>query len=175
MTQDERKVIELALEALETPWNAPYVDGCDLALGKRVKAITAIKEALAQPEQAPVLVECGNCHEGLADMEHVCKKCLGAGWVNNPQLKEPEQEPVAWMQEPVAWMYPDALCDRACLYLCTKGFTQFPECATTPPQRTWVGLADDDIVHIGVATGLERIAVNMIEAKLKELNNERTN
>ena len=49
MTKDE--ALKLALEALETPWNAPYVDGCDLALGKRVKAITAIKEALAQPEQ----------------------------------------------------------------------------------------------------------------------------
>jgi hypothetical protein len=44
------------LEALEIPWNAPYVDGCDLALGKKVKAITAIKEALAQPEQEPVAV-----------------------------------------------------------------------------------------------------------------------
>ena len=46
-----KQALELALEALETPWNAPYVDGCDLALGKRVKAITAIKEALAQPER----------------------------------------------------------------------------------------------------------------------------
>jgi hypothetical protein len=35
----------------------------------------------------------------------------------------------------VAWMYPDARCDRNCLYLCTKGFTQFPECATTLQQR----------------------------------------
>ena len=49
MTKD--KALKLGLEALETPWNAPYVDGCDLALGKKVKAITAIKEALAQPEQ----------------------------------------------------------------------------------------------------------------------------
>ena len=32
-------------------------------------------------------------------------------------------------QEPAAWMYPNALCDIACLSLCTKGFTQFPECA----------------------------------------------
>ena len=39
-------------------------------------------------------------------------------------------------QEPVAWMKPDVLCDRACMYLCTKGFTQFPECANVPPQRT---------------------------------------
>ena len=57
------------------------------------------EKASSQPEQEPILVECGNCHEGLADMEHVCKKCLGAGWVNNPQRKEPEQEPVAWMSE----------------------------------------------------------------------------
>ena len=45
-----KEALKLALEALEAPWNAPYVDGCDLALGKKVKAITAIKEALAQPE-----------------------------------------------------------------------------------------------------------------------------
>jgi hypothetical protein len=37
-------------------------------------------------------------------------------------------------------------------------------------EKPWVGLTDDDIVHIGVATGLERVAVNMIEAKLKEKN-----
>ena len=37
-------------------------------------------------------------------------------------------------QEPVAWMYPAAQCDRACLYVCTAGFTQFPECASAPPQ-----------------------------------------
>jgi hypothetical protein len=42
-----KEALKLALEALETPWNAPYVDGCDLALGKKVKAITAIKSALA--------------------------------------------------------------------------------------------------------------------------------
>ena len=78
-------------------------------------------------------------------------------------------------QEPVAWMKPDVLCDRACMYLCTKGFTQFPECATThPPQRTWVGLTDEEVKHewvvwranvpryVGFAKG--------IEAKLKEKN-----
>ena len=43
----QQEALRLALEALETPWNAPYVDGCDLALGKKVKAITAIKQALA--------------------------------------------------------------------------------------------------------------------------------
>ena len=59
MTKDE--ALKLALEALQTPWNAPYVDGCDLALGKKVKAISAIKEALAQTEQDGM---CKYCTDG---------------------------------------------------------------------------------------------------------------
>jgi hypothetical protein len=31
------------------------------------------------------------------------------------------------------WMKPHPKCDAGCLFQCTKGFTQFPECATTPP------------------------------------------
>ena len=36
--------------------------------------------------------------------------------------------------------------------------------------RPWVGLTEDEIVQIGVATGLDRVAVGMIENKLKEKN-----
>jgi len=83
-------------------------------------------------------------------------------------------------QEPVAWMKPDVLCDRACMYLCTKGFTQFPECATThPPQRTWQGLTDEeiiDVIHPLVMADMPDQATDYeiakaIEAKLKEKNN----
>ena len=42
---------------------------------------------------------------------------------------------------------------------------------TTPPQRPWVGLTEDELVQIGVATGLERAAVEIISSKLKEKNN----
>ena len=84
MTPQERKVIELALEALETPWNAPYVDGCDLALGKRVKAITAIKEALAQPDQDEVDIR-SRLYQRIHELE--------------TQLAQPEQEPVAWLSD----------------------------------------------------------------------------
>jgi len=66
-----KKALKLALEALETPWNAPYVDGCDLALGKKVKAITAIKEALAQPEQEPVQVSPLEFVEMVMEKEHL--------------------------------------------------------------------------------------------------------
>jgi len=70
-----KEALKLALEALETPWNAPYVDGCDLALGKKVKAITAIKEALA--------------NEALEKMAENARE-LGLDY-------EPEQKPVAWV------------------------------------------------------------------------------
>jgi hypothetical protein len=82
-------------------------------------------------------------------------------------------------QEPVAWMKPDVLCDRACMYLCTKGFTQFPECATIyPPQRTWVGLTDEEVesywdwedFQCGCGRGTLLDMVRDIEAKLKEKN-----
>jgi hypothetical protein len=39
-------------------------------------------------------------------------------------------------------------------------------------QKPWVGLTEDEIVHIGVATGLERVAIEMISNKLKEKNYE---
>jgi hypothetical protein len=39
-----------------------------------------------------------------------------------------------------------------------------------PEPRPWVGLTEDEIVQIGVATGLNRVAVGMIENKLKEKN-----
>ena len=32
-------------------------------------------------------------------------------------------------------MKPHPKCDSACLFQCTKGFTQFPECATSPPAQ----------------------------------------
>ena len=37
-------------------------------------------------------------------------------------------------------------------------------------KRGWVNLTDDELVQIGVATGLERAAVEMISNKLKEKN-----
>lgn len=41
---------------------------------------------------------------------------------------------------------------------------------TTLPKREWVGLTDDELMHIGVATGLESAAAQMIESKLKDKN-----
>ena len=44
--------------------------------------------------------------------------------------------PATHVQE---WMKPHPKCDEACLFQCTKGFTQFPECATTPASPVQCG------------------------------------
>ena len=129
MTNEERKVIELALEALETPWNAPYVDGCDLALGKREKAITAIKEALAQPEQDQDEVDIrSRLYQRIHELE--------------TQLAQPEQEPVAWIYESVCGNDFSTCIDPPSY---AKNIRPL---YTTPPQRTWVGLTDEEMEEI---------------------------
>ena len=201
-----RKALELALEAFEWNYNTDLdnIPACEKWAKMLKENITAIKEALAQPEQEPVLVECGNCHEGLADMEHVCKKCLGAGWVNNPQLKEPEQDQdevdirsrlyqriheletqLAQPEQPKV-RTGDCLLVGVCAseghkiqakkeqeeYL-SKAYRLANELrchlAIAPaPQRTWVGLTDDDeIPWDGVDA---KSFAKVIEAKLKEKN-----
>ena len=148
MTNEERKVIELALEALETPWNAPYVDGCDLALGKRVKAITAIKETLAQPEDK----KCENCGE--------FGECC--------QDAQPEQEPVAYLSNKR---------QRLNIELKPQIFVNIPTITDwemplyiKPPQHTWVGLTDEELKDIWVDYDTNMDALKTVEAKLKEKN-----
>ena len=87
MTQE---ALKLALEALETP--SPM---------GQYKAITAIKEALAQPEQEPVALPC--C--GYADSSAI-------KWNPYSQVVQ--------------------------CHNCGQVYT-------LPPQRTWVGLTDEEI------------------------------
>jgi membrane-anchored protein YejM (alkaline phosphatase superfamily) len=47
-------------------------------------------------------------------------------------------------------------------------------CYTAPPQRQWVGLTEDDIDEIRQQCGITHHAIKTIEAKLKELNHDRT-
>lgn len=84
--------------------------------------------------------------------------------------KMKSQLPAQTEHEPAAWMYPDALCDKSCLYVCTKAFTQFPECATTPPQRTWAGLTDEEANELWESTDSDWELMKRTEAKLKEKN-----
>jgi len=94
MTKDE--ALKIALEALETALDFDIDAEDDYYL----QAITAIKEALAQPE--PYTTEAMQVRQAVAKA-----------------LAQPEQEPVAWAG------------------------VDF-DIKTTPPQRTWVGLTDED-------------------------------
>ena len=55
------------------------------------------------------------------------------------QLAQPEQEPVAWMDEDG-----DVL---SASVVSGKGLRNIP-LYTTPPQRTWVGLTDEEILEV---------------------------
>jgi hypothetical protein len=71
-------------------------------------------------------------------------------------------------QEPVAWLSIDSIGER---YLCfDKPLDNDPvkPLYTTPPQRTWVGLTDEEKGFCAAPTYVETVA--RIEAKLKEKN-----
>jgi hypothetical protein len=75
-------------------------------------------------------------------------------------------------QEPVAWMHPDGR-----LWTFGKGFDKSTftiPLYTTPPQRTWVGLTDEEIAQgckeSWVTEQAWQSAVWWAEAKLKEKN-----
>ena len=185
-----RQALELALEWIEkqpeeTPHSKYDVDTRYVVLREleaalaQEKALQALhdenerlglyKDAYAQPEEEklhPVHIGVDVTREGTAVTAFYRKPnaVMEMFYSQFHPLAQPEQEPVAWM-------YPDALCDRACLYLCTKGFTQFPECATTPPQRTWVGLTMQDAKVIEDNAPSIQMAIFMTEATLKDKNN----
>ena len=66
MTKDE--ALKLALDALDSK----FIVNCGEWQGQRTKAITAIKEALAQPEQEPSITKTGcgvlTLHSGFDDL-----------------------------------------------------------------------------------------------------------
>ena len=131
---NEREALKLALEALE----GMYIPNFTMDDSPINNAITAIKEALAQPEQ----------------------------------------EPVAWMRHDGARVTTAA--DR-------KNYPDYETrysvpLYTTPPQRTWVGLTDEEFEKMLNDVGFTRTdllmigscveqIVDLVEAKLKEKNN----
>jgi hypothetical protein len=162
MTKDE--ALKLALEALET-----------LMIERESiydKAITAIKEALTndalekkaenarelgldyEPEQEPVAWEGGEGWESLAwelcaneNGEDSCNELI---WEGGP-IPEPWGD--RWMK------YEEE----------AKRLIALVQKHTTPPQRTWVGLTDEDEIDWEEGGNLKNL-VKAIEAKLKEKN-----
>ena len=90
----------------------------------------------------------GNVYRGQRSMDSVVKTITLA-----------QQEPVAWLSKggKGIWFHePDASLNATPLY-------------TTPPQRTWVGLTDEDDLDWEEGGSLKDL-VKAIESKLKEKN-----
>ena len=170
MTKDE--ALKLALEALETNnkawrhladsgdagfWEAEEQGFYELS----VKAITAIKEALAQPEQ--LREENERLHvenRRLIDRIETIGVPVGVGGFATTTSLEAKDEPVACVE------YIPCCTDKTC-----------SKCkAATPPQRTWVGLTNDEVMVLNRQSYEAQIGLlpltfyRAIEAKLKEKN-----
>ena len=174
MTKDE--TLRLALEALEVPWNSPYVDGCDLALGKKVKAITAIKAALEAKDEPVAWRDAAiRLGEELSSVGPDGYYEMNAwDWLDWALEQEPrgknslaqtEQEPVAW----VCYGTPgkrDIDFEESDINALPIGTNLY----TTPPQRTWVGLTDEDIENAYIRTEHFVDMAKVLDDILKEKN-----
>ena len=147
MTQ---KALKLALEALKRATNYDPVIA---------RAITTIKEALAQPDPYK---------QGYTD---------AMNWKVQNHLEhlptaKPEQEPVAH--------FGSAYVNENGVHITTVlGPVAIPQDAklyTTPPQRTWVGLTDEEMTHAnhhmveGAYQYSFKQGAKWAEAKLKQKN-----
>ena len=144
MTQEALKLAQKALSNRNAPAKTIY------------EALHAIKKALAQPEQEP---------------DGYVQKVIDALYENSDpvsveaaelleHMAKPEQEPVAHWSDCAVHSdpaYPKGECD----------------CGGFPPQRTWVGLTDEEIAKelykFDAAAAWYQFA-RAIEAKLKEKN-----
>ncbi len=152
MTKDE--ALKLALDALETSMYPQQ---------KQLQAITAIKESLA--------------NEALEKMAENARE-LGLDY-------EPAQEPVAWklvprdatdeMLKAMDECSTEGYDERLYAGHAASVFMAAVDAAPAPPQRTWVGLTEDEILSISAdcASSHQHTDIHFaraIEAKLKEKN-----
>ena len=160
MTQE---ALKLALEALEAP--SPM---------GQYKAITAIKEALAQPEQEPVAwgvdwgkagdIACVSIIKRLPNdvIEVVAVEYAPYSYTTPPQRTEQEPVKIAHRHE---WFRTGEMKvgQMRCISCGTWGHEEMP-------QRTWVDLTSEDWNEI-FDNALNKVeAIKLTKAKLKEKN-----
>jgi len=157
-----RQALELALEALQFALHVGFPESSESQIKKGEKAyqqhraaITAIKEALAQPTS-------GDYALGYSIG-------FGEGHSAGKAFAQPEQEPVATLDDLEQEIYENTrqFVSRDVMEWMLKRYY------TTPPQRTWVGLTDDEIKQ---GESKEELGHGFIqgalwaEAKLREKN-----
>jgi hypothetical protein len=162
MTKDE--ALKLALDAL---LDIPF----DARNPMQKEAITAIKEALAPPAQEPV---------GAWRLREVYFDAHGEPLMH----KEPAQEPVAWMHRmdntegikangkgivSITQKRKHPFGKPGVDFSKSYPVTSTP-LYTTPPQRPWVGLTDEETQWLYDNCRTPSNLIDMVEAKLKEKN-----
>ena len=171
MTQTE--ALKLALEALEGVLDdSPKVLEASISGGlyevvQCREAITAIKEALAQ-EKALQALHDENERLGLYKDAYA-----------QPAVSEThKQKPVAWLQIGVGPLHEgDVIARTTKPKEWNSEWWKFEPLYTTPPQRTWVGLTDEEIADCAEkmeasdpTDSFWREFFRGIEAKLKDKN-----
>ena len=182
--------LKLALEALQKTQS----EGYNLPATAISEAITAIKAALAQPtsgdyalgyaegfndackpaqqEPIPFGIRGGMAHTKdeifnklLAYVCSVPDDCIYAGELYQERHSLIDEAKAALaQQEPVAWWNDTGT--HIDLNVSGRGTPLY----TTPPQRTWVGLTDEDLMQFAISQfGWDEL-IEAVEAKLKEKN-----
>ena len=161
MTQE---ALKLALEALEADELDMVDDGSGNMVFRKEQAITAIKEALAQPEQEPVAYLTKRKIGGTESL-------LRADMVDRSAKNQETHDFIPLYKEPKPCPTCEALARTVMLDQTSHD--------TTPPQRTWVGLTKEEIAEFDTwhdnreeETGWVNPSeiVAYIDAKLKERN-----
>ena len=174
-----RQALELALEALEEAWyHVGTFQPTEKAIDLYDEARTAIKEALAQPEEEklhPVHIGVDVTREGTAVTAFYRKPdaVMEMFYSQFHPLAQPEQEPVAKLDDLEQEIYENTrqFVSRDVMEWMLKRYY------TTPPQRTWVGLTDEEIADCAEkmeasdpTDSFWREFFRGIEAKLKDKN-----
>jgi hypothetical protein len=160
----QAEALKLALEVLERIdlWLKARYSGIGL-VGVELDAITAIKEALAQLEhEKERCVGCEACIDTACGRDE-CPK----GW---PKAAQPEQEPVACIEDGDLYFS-----DEIDWQTLQQQGIAVQLLYTTPPQRTWVELTEEDMDWLVATTPCIEGSygyrfIKAIEAKLKEKN-----
>jgi hypothetical protein len=151
----DKEVMQQALEALEGVYLSLQLPD----LLKVVGPITALREALAQPEQGPTCPEC------KAAVLYECVACS-----SNNYPPKPQPEPVACVIDGDLYFHHEI--DWEDLAYQGHGVELL---YTTPPaaQRPWQGLTEDEILEAAQIDGADTwlfATAYAIETKLKERN-----
>jgi len=148
------EVLKQALEVLEvsTDWDLNATG----KQGKSVRAIMSLRQAIAKLEsQEPVEKFCdANCV--WTDHHPDCK------------LVQPEQEPVGETLSCASQsIYPGFFTS---IFRSSYPIPEGTKLYTTPPQRTWAGLTDEEAQWLYDNCRTPSNLIDMVEAKLKEKN-----